>query len=48
VLPHHDDIEELEVLYLPLAADGNTADGVLCCTDYRWREGCRPAYPRYW
>lgn len=48
VLPHGGDVDELEVLYLPLASDGATVDAVLCCTEYRWRGGRGPAFPRLW
>ena len=41
-LPHTSDVQELEVIYLPLAADGRNADIILACTVYHWKPGREP------
>lgn len=41
-LPHSEEVRELEVLLLPLAADGRTVNMVLGCTLYIMRDGFVP------
>jgi hypothetical protein len=43
MLRHAAEVVELEILVLPLAADGRTVDMLLNCTVYHWQEGFGPA-----
>jgi len=43
MLRHAAHVVGLEVLVMPLAADGRTADMLLNCTVYHWQEGFGPA-----